>query len=113
MGGVFLTAEIVLGLLGIGVLSTGVLVMVGRNQATVSHIKEKVVCIDDKLKEVRDVMISMPCTEYNGRIKVIPGFSHGNPIPRNSSQRGVQIKDLDISEDSKCIYDFPGGGFKQ
>lgn len=105
-----MTAEVIIGLLGVGALSTTVLIAVGKNLATVSHIKDKINCIDTKLKEVRDVMISMPCTEYNGKIKVIPGFSQQVSASRAPGGSGIRMNPPDVG--NRGTYDFKCRGFK-
>ena len=101
-----MSAEILIGLLGIGGLSTGVLLAVGKNMATVSNICKKIDKITNNLEEVRDVMISMPCTEYNGHIKVNPNFTH-------DYRRHETDVDNKTRMDSFGIYDFGKGGFKE
>jgi len=61
-------------LLGITALNVGVYLKVGSHSAKIKTMADKVTSLNGNLEDIKNVLIRLPCIDYNGKLKVNKDF---------------------------------------
>ena len=63
-------------LIGVTALNVGVYLKVGGHSAKIENISNKVTKLNGNLEDIKNVVIKLPCTEYNGQFHIKEDINH-------------------------------------